>query len=697
MVFYCAALSPLELFGEPDPETAPRARLDDTAVLSILTELGPWAKVKRHDQPEPAQTGWVLKDKLIAIEDTGLQPLVLHAEPFGENPLTLDGRILRKLIEIAPWRKVLVQRADGSTVSGWIEVKTPGAIPSASGQDGLELGVNEVFRDALLKARAATGIDAAALAAMIDAEASTIRIGPQKGQWDPKAFNGSSGAAGLTQFLASTWQGHAKLAGTELRRFATREGLVDAAGVVVPGREQDLLDLRFNPTLSILSAAEYGAANLKGLISRGLVGAAEPDDRKAWFMYLAHHEGLGGASGFLDGTRVYSLANLEGQLGGARAKALLDEHGGDANQAYRQWLKGYIDLKIRPSKFRKPGTAPAGTGTSPAIPQPGMPSPGMPSPGMPASAAFPEELRAYAGLSTGASAILRNFVGPALSLPAIGGDLALAKAVQEALSCHGYLDPPADGEFGPVSLWALGQFIQRAGSAIENGFTPELAALLADPARALAEIRPTGGWFDKVVRFMRQNDYFICRHPACCNIVYIEGMDIHGVPNADRPNEFNDLRLVFRLSEAGLPEIQAWEATTEPGNFWTQSPMNPAGAARIAFRQFKSWAVGKHLANKASGHEALVQVKPVTVHRDFNKDHTRRGDTLDRGIFGINQHWGYDAPVNDVQDTSAGCLVGRTKEGHRAFMALVKTDARYQASKAYRFVTAIIPADQLGP
>ncbi len=143
----------------------------------------------------------------------------------------------------------------------------------------------------------------------------------------------------------------------------------------------------------------------------------------------------------------------------------------------------------------------------------------------------------------------------------------------------------------------------------------------------------------------------------------------------------------------GKPVIAgAWEGTTEPSRRWTQDPMNPKGAARIAFGQYAAWQTGVHGPRESGGHEALVQVAPVTVHRDLDKDYKRGGDARDTGLFGINQHWGYDLPKNDLGNSSAGCLVGRTKAGHRAFMALVKTDKRYLADRNHRFTTTILPA-----
>ncbi len=199
---------------------------------------------------------------------------------------------------------------------------------------------------------------------------------------------------------------------------------------------------------------------------------------------------------------------------------------------------------------------------------------------------------------------------------------------------------------------------------------------------------------------MQAAGYRLDRAPGHLNIVYVEGMDADGRANDNAPNRFNDLRVVLDFEDAAPPNGSGaaskepkpriaglWQATTEPSRVWTQTPMNPKGAARIAFGQYTSWQIGIH-----HDHEALVQVAPVTVCRDLNKDYRRDGDARDTGLFGINQHWGYDLPADDLGRSSAGCLVGRTREGHRAFMALIKRDPRYQADHDFRFTTTILPA-----
>jgi hypothetical protein len=242
---------------------------------------------------------------------------------------------------------------------------------------------------------------------------------------------------------------------------------------------------------------------------------------------------------------------------------------------------------------------------------------------------------------------------------------------------------------------ALAEFCRTNRLTLGQGFTPDIARALLNPAKLLPDIKPVNGWFDKVIAYMNRKGYWICRHPRCTNIVYLEGVDPDGKLNDDRPNVFNDLRVVFSIGSSGAPVQKSWDATTEPGTHWTINPMNPGGAARIAFGDYKSWVVGTHMRGKASAHEALVQVEPVSVHRDLNKDFKRTNDKIDTGLFGINQHWGYDAPKNNLGSTSAGCLVGRTKSGHRQFMKVLKADPRFEATPSYKFMSAILPGDEV--
>jgi len=199
---------------------------------------------------------------------------------------------------------------------------------------------------------------------------------------------------------------------------------------------------------------------------------------------------------------------------------------------------------------------------------------------------------------------------------------------------------------------------------------------------------------DRIIEYMEQQDYKISRNKGEKNIIYVEGADTNGTENDDRPNYFNDLRIIIAFNDKFQPVIEGiWIATTEPGYYYTDNPMNPNGAARIGFGQYVAWQVGLH--GYSNPHESLIQVGEVKVHRDYNRDMKRTGDRVEWGYFGINQHWGQNNPVDDIHTASAGCLVGRLWEEHLQFMDLAKSDRRYRFSEKFVYPTTIIAGDKL--
>lgn len=282
-----------------------------------------------------------------------------------------------------------------------------------------------------------------------------------------------------------------------------------------------------------------------------------------------------------------------------------------------------------------------------------------------------------------------------LSFDAVAADEELSTQIQRCLIALDLLDRPADGKFGPLTATALREF-QHSQKLPDYGyFTDDTAdALVMVETLPRPELELGSDLASRVVRYMLKKGYQVFSGSHEYTIFYVEGMNLDGSLNADNPNEFNDLRGVLDLYKRRKPRlIDAWEGTTEPGFKYTYKPMNSAGAARIAFGQYKAWRVGTH--GNSEPHEALVQAAPVKVHRDANKDFVRRGDRIEEGLFGINQHWGYDYPKNDIGFASAGCLVGRLRAGHREFMRLIKQDRRFQLNPGYLFVTAVLPGDEL--
>ena len=135
---------------------------------------------------------------------------------------------------------------------------------------------------------------------------------------------------------------------------------------------------------------------------------------------------------------------------------------------------------------------------------------------------------------------------------------------------------------------------------------------------------------------------------------------------ADLPNVFDD----FIYLIAG-DQIFEYPATTNPGTYWLQNMMNSKGTAVLKPGQYiNTWELGLHKGI----YEALVQLKPVSVYRDTNKD-LKSDETgqIDYGIFGINIHRSNETAISRLIDKwSAGCQVFASGPMFRDFIAKCK-------------------------
>lgn len=295
-------------------------------------------------------------------------------------------------------------------------------------------------------------------------------------------------------------------------------------------------------------------------------------------------------------------------------------------------------------------------------------------------------------------AAIRDGAAAGVDLLALKANRSLTLEVQTRLSNLGLLDPPADGDFGPVSEWAWKQFCAHQGAPNHHHLTANLArSLLALDAGQLFTLELEDELASRVVRTMLAEGYWLARHPKCINIAYLEGIDATGERNDNPVDRYNDLRCVVSIRDGKPVMLGAWTATTQPGWHWILNPdpdiQDPVkAAAHIALGQYKAWVVGTH--NGSTSHEALVQRAKIKVHRDRDRNGRREGDPVfERADYGINQHHGNNSTV--VGRYSAGCLVGNSVNGHREFMTIVKSDARYRASNGYRFMTSVIGAGEL--
>jgi len=268
------------------------------------------------------------------------------------------------------------------------------------------------------------------------------------------------------------------------------------------------------------------------------------------------------------------------------------------------------------------------------------------------------------------------------------------KTVQQHLHGLGLLDD-ADGRWGPVSSWALSQVM---GGPVQVEAVTSQAVEDKILAATQLPLNPGADLAGIMVSAAIARGAWICRHPKCFNIIYAEGTNPDGSDNGDPPNHFAAIRTMIQVGTDGIPRfasvpgggIAKWIATTEPGRYWTENPMNPNGAARLTLGQQKAWVVGEY-----HNGPALLQASDVTVQRDPNATYKRYG-RIYTGSYGIHHHADYSYSRNDQGHSSAGCCVGWNQNSHfNEFIPLCKKDPRYVASHGYLFMSTILTNSDL--
>jgi len=148
-------------------------------------------------------------------------------------------------------------------------------------------------------------------------------------------------------------------------------------------------------------------------------------------------------------------------------------------------------------------------------------------------------------------------------------------------------------------------------------------------------------------------------------------LNIWGIRSANkRSGKYDDLEVVFWYYN-GVWIHRIYSITTDPGKEYLKEPLNSKGTAILKEGQWRGmWAEGLHQGK----YPALVQVKPVTVVRDFNRDEILDLDSgvEEKGLFGINNH---RASINKDSDYvgkySAGCQVFQYSKDFFEFMDII--------------------------
>ena len=157
-----------------------------------------------------------------------------------------------------------------------------------------------------------------------------------------------------------------------------------------------------------------------------------------------------------------------------------------------------------------------------------------------------------------------------------------------------------------------------------------------------------------------------------------KGYDVNiiGIRNSETDgkitNHFDDTLTISYKDESGEWKFHQWEATTDPGQYWMEHPMNSNGCAILVPGQYR----GSHKIRLHQGkYEALGQRKPVKVYRDNDLDDVYDTDeaTITEGVYGINIHRSnpYDKSYY-VNKWSAGCQVFRRVDDFHEFMDICR-------------------------
>jgi hypothetical protein len=140
--------------------------------------------------------------------------------------------------------------------------------------------------------------------------------------------------------------------------------------------------------------------------------------------------------------------------------------------------------------------------------------------------------------------------------------------------------------------------------------------------------------------------------------------------NTTVPNQFDDMMYVFWKNDSGKWVGKQYPITTDPGTYWLNKPMNAKGTAILKEGQYiDAYQQGMH----RSKYKALVQRKPVTVIRDYDRNavldfYNGKEDT---GLHGINIHRANSTgTTKSINKYSAGCQVFANADDFAEFLKL---------------------------
>lgn len=174
----------------------------------------------------------------------------------------------------------------------------------------------------------------------------------------------------------------------------------------------------------------------------------------------------------------------------------------------------------------------------------------------------------------------------------------------------------------------------------------------------------------RIKAILNESGYVLNTKAYQLNIVGVRSPSVNS-------NSFDDEIHVFYKKLDSKWNYHVFPATTDPGTFWLNNPSYEQGTAILAQGQYRNaYAIGKHKGL----YTALVQVRPVTVIRDYDRDALLDfyNGSKQTGNFGINIHRAESfGETKFINKYSAGCQVFQNAKDFNEFIQLCEHHRRF--------------------
>tara|TARA_R110000751_G_scaffold59140_2_gene124362 strand:+ start:3503 stop:4297 length:795 start_codon:yes stop_codon:yes gene_type:complete len=228
-----------------------------------------------------------------------------------------------------------------------------------------------------------------------------------------------------------------------------------------------------------------------------------------------------------------------------------------------------------------------------------------------------------------------------------------------------------DGDFGPKTEQAVKEYQKENGLEVDGIVGPDSWSKINKVKNKYTLQQIYDAIQHKGYKWFNSEDYDV-------NIIGIRNSSTE-----DRVTNHYDDHITISYKLGVDWHTHCWAATTDPGQYWIENPMNSKGGTAILVpAQYR----GVYKIDKHNGkYEALCQRNgEVSVYRDGNKDdvYDYNGEKISSGYFGINIHRSsaYKASTY-INKYSAGCQVFQDPDDFDEFMEICHKASKIWGNK----------------